>query len=124
MNSQDYQSKRDVLQESEPVNLSFLSCDELPHFYGYDLESSGDRIPIDVNYDDVPFHCIINLYQKGEKFITFRHVSADIKDGKIVSWNTIGIPDQHEKRLRKRVIIIYRMIYPNGLTIEDMEIKR
>jgi len=116
--------ERRRLQKERDVSLNFLSCNELPHFVGHDLEAESDTIPVSVDYDNVPFHCEICFYQEDDHTnVTLRHIGARLKDGEIVDWETTGIPDEMEDKFRGRVRVTYHVLYPDGLTMEDMEME-
>lgn len=118
-----FESQREELREKYEIDLDFLSCNELPHFVGYDYTVPGrSMLPVDCDYDDPPFHCEINLYQEEEESnICFRYISARILDDEIVRFESHGIPYKKMDYYRAKVMIIYKMMYPEGLRLEDME---
>lgn len=115
-------SEREALCKQHELDLEFLSCNELPHFVGYDYTKPGRaKLPVDCDYDDPMFHCEIALCQTDKRGISFRYVAARILNDEIVTWDSHGIPDGERDRLETRVMIIYRLLYPEGLRLEDME---
>lgn len=116
--------KKQQLRHERPVEPSLMSCNELPHFVGHDIESTiSDVIPVNANYDNPPFHCEISLYQEYD-CVTFRHISARIKYDRIVTWEADGIPNSLDSYYRRRVLVIYNLLYPDGLRVNDMDLDK
>lgn len=127
MNRDKYEQKKERLREERPVDMEFLSCSEAPHFVGYEIERAVDEnldyIPVQGEEDGLSFHCEIKLFQEEKhdgEYVCFRHIGARLKHGEFVDWQADGIPEDMEQEFRKRVLIMYRVMYPNGLTVEMM----
>lgn len=118
MSLQRYDDKERELRRTRPVDLEFLCCNEAPHYYGHNFDTG------EVNgAGELDFHCEIKLYQEdSETNVTFRHVAARLKHGEIISYEAKGIPENMKIQLCKRIMIIYQVIYPKGLTLEMMSL--
>lgn len=122
--SDSLESLRVILREEYPVEMELLSCKEAPHFFGYDIErgveENLDYVPVMGEEHGLDFHCQINLHQEENDTVSFRHATFRFKNGKIVDEQFSGVPESNREDIRKRAVAMYHVIYPGGLTVEDM----
>lgn len=130
MSERSLEDLREELRADRPIDLDLLGFNEAPHFFGYDIERATDEnldyMPIVGERSGLDFHCEINLFQEEvhqetSDAVCFRYVSARIKQGDVVEFHAHGIPESDLDAVRLRTLAIYRLLYPNGLTLEDMQ---
>lgn len=124
MIGQEYEKNKRILRRSRPVNLSYFSAKEADHFFGWDVITSigkDSKHIADTMGNELPFHCEINLNQIDHKTaVCFRRTCTRIKHGEIISFEYDGIPDSMVDYYKQKSLIIYRMMYPHGLTLEQI----